>query len=93
MEQYQDSLIYVDMALVRYIHENFLEKLPDFPDPTKPEDMEEPVAVALLVAEDSAFRVSCYPYRQSDVLVGVVVNSLNAENAHAFLNYIMESAS
>jgi len=90
LEAHKDAFLYIDMALVRQIQENFIEEMPAFPDPTKPEEMAEPVAIALRVPEDSPFRIACFPYRKNDVVLGLAVNSENLANAVAFIEYVME---
>lgn len=90
LEAHKDAFLYIDMALVRQIQENFIEEMPEFPDPTKPEEMAEPMAIALRVPEDSPFRIACFPYRKNDVVLGLAVNSENLANAVAFMEYVME---
>lgn len=90
MEAYQDAFLYVDMAVVRQFREADLESIPDFPDPTKPEEMEEPVAIALAVPRDSGLMDTCYPSWKSIVALGLVVNTKNLPNAQAFVDYVME---
>lgn len=90
LEQYAEFLLYVDMAVVRQLRSELAVTLPIFPDPTKPEAMAEPVAVALRIPQDSAFKDTCYPYMETDIGIGLVVNSQNLSNALAFLKYIME---
>ena len=88
-EKYSEYFLYADMAVVRNIQEELFEA-PVYPDPTKPEEMAEPVAVALLVPADSGFIENCYTYGKSDIAVGIVVTSENMTNVLAFLDYIME---
>lgn len=90
LKQYADYLLYVDMAVVRQLQGDMTEALPIFPDPTQPEAMIEPVAVALRIPRDSVFKDTCYPYIGTDIGIGLVVNSQNISNALAFLNYVME---
>lgn len=87
--QYAEYFLYADMAVVRRLQEELVES-PQFPDPTKPEEMEEPVPVALLVPSDSDFTTTCYPYNKDGVVVGIVSASENQENALAFLDHIMQ---
>lgn len=89
MEKYADYFLYADMAVVRKLQEE-LEKAPVFPDPTKPEEMAEPVAVALRIPMDSGFKENCYTYWKTDIAVGIVATAPNLENVLAFLDYIME---
>ena len=45
LEQYSGQLLYVDMAVILKENESMEAGGPDYPDPRKPEDMEEPVPV------------------------------------------------
>lgn len=89
-EAYGEYFLYADMAVVRRLEDQLLEEAPEYPDPTKPEEMEEPVPVALLVPEGSGFMESCYPYHKNNVVVGIVATTDNMENALAFLDHIMQ---
>jgi len=86
---YGEYFLYADMAVARVFQES-VEPITEFPDPTKPETMAEPVPVALLLPEDNAFRSLCYPYTKGDVALAVVINSPNIPNALAFVDHIME---
>ena len=88
-EKYGDYFLYADMAVLRQLQEELIES-PVFPDPTKPEEMAEPVAIAIRVPQGSGFWESCYTYWRSDIAVGIVATSENMENVLAFLDYIME---
>jgi len=87
--QYAENFLFVDMALVRQLLEDEVQSV-QFPDPTKPEEMEEPVPVALLLNGNSAFTVQCFPHNTKSVAVGIVFNSKNLENALAFMDFIMQ---
>lgn len=87
--QYAKNFLYADMAVVRRIFENGVE-VTRYPDPTKPENMEEPVPVALLLRENCDFALKYYPNNQGCVAIGIMANSENLENALAFLNYVMQ---
>ena len=87
--KYAEHFLYVDMAVMRLFLDE--EVLPaQFPDPTKPEEMEEPVPVALLINADNVFATTCYPHIKNGVAIGIVGNSQNLENALAFLDHIMQ---
>lgn len=88
-EAYADYFLYADMAVMRHLQEDLVEA-PVFPDPTKPEEMAEPVAVAIRVPADSGFKKNCYTYWKTDIAVGIVATSENMDNVLAFLDYIME---
>lgn len=87
--QYAENFLYVDMAVVRMFLDTEVESV-QFPDPTKPEEMEEPVPVALLLSGNSDFAAQYYPHKHNTVAIGIIVNSKNLENALSFLDYIMQ---
>lgn len=89
MEKYADHFLYADMAVVRQLQEELAEA-PVLPDPTKPEEMVEPVAIALRIPMDSGFKENCYTHWNTDIVVGIVTTAPNLENVLAFLDYIME---
>ena len=89
MIQYAENLLYVDMALVRLMSEENVESI-QYPDPTKPEKMEEPVPVALLLSGNSDFVAEYYPHNRNNVAIGFVITSENMKNAQAFLEYVMQ---
>ena len=63
-----------------------------YPDPTKPEDMEQPVPVALLLPQENGFRQLNYGSLKTPIALGFVVNSGHTQNALAFLDYIFPEA-
>ena len=89
---YEPYFYYVDMAVVRKI-EKAQDNLddtyePDYPDPTKPEEMEEPVPVAIYV-ENAALQESYY-FRGEGVVVGVYANTTHLDTAVRFIDYLFE---
>ena len=87
LTQLQDSLLYIDLVYMEAKLSG--EEVPTpFPDPTKPEEMEQPVPVALLLPQENNFRQMCYGSIKTPIVVGLVVNSDNTQNALAFLDYI-----
>lgn len=88
-EQYGEYFLYMDMAVARRLEEE-LEEAPVFPDPTKPEEMEEPVPVALLLPETSGFKEACYPYHKDGIVFGIVSTTDHMETALAFLDHVMQ---
>lgn len=79
-----------------YIDASRLEELsaphegtPPFPDPTKPEEMGEPVPFAIILQPEWDFSETCYPYTYGDDAIGLVAGAKNTEYAKAFLQYIL----
>ena len=87
--KYAEYFLYMDMAVMRLMSDEEGETI-RLPDPTKPEEMEEPVPVALLVNGDSIFADACYRNMSNGIAIGIVVNAKNLENALAFLDHIMQ---
>ena len=88
LTQLQGSLLYIDLVYMEAKLSG--EEVPTpFPDPAKPEEMEQPVPVALLLPQENSFRQMCYGSITTPIVVGLVVNSGNAQNALAFLDYIL----
>lgn len=85
--QYAEYFLYADTALVRRLQDEPMNSL-QYPDPTKPEEMEEPVPVALLIPTGSDFIAACYPSHKSDIAVGIVASTENMNTALEFLDYI-----
>ncbi len=88
-EKYSEYFLYADMAVLRQLQEELIEA-PVFPDPTKPEEMAEPVAIGLRLPADSGFKESCYTYWKTDIALGIVATTEHMETVLAFLDYIME---
>ena len=85
--QYAEYFLYADMALVRRLQEEPMTTL-QYPDPTKPEEMEDPMPVALLIPGNSSFIAACYPSQKSGIAVGIVASTEKVDTALAFLDYI-----
>lgn len=88
-EKYAPYYLYMDLAVLEQVQENF-ESVPEYPDPTKPDAMVEPVPVALMLPEKGDFTTLCYLYAADHAAVSVLGNTENLDNALAFLDYIME---
>lgn len=87
---YGDKFLYADLAVLEQIQQSS-EELPHVPDPTKPEQMERPVPMALRISADAAFADRYFYYYNEDVFIGLVLNSQNLDNALAFLDYLYET--
>lgn len=90
-ERYKDYFLYADNAIVQQLKDmSVVEELPEFPDPTKPELMQEPIPIAVQIPEDTQFHQLCFSGRDTYAVYGIAVNAVNLENTLAFLDYIME---
>ncbi len=88
MDALAHHLLYIDASLLEKMNE-FSEEAPLYPDPTKPEEMEQPVPVAIMLQPNWEFAKVCYPYTYGETAVGLVSNAKNSINAEAFLQYIL----
>ena len=94
LEAYEPYLYYIDYAVLEAKQEaadNLEEFTGTYPDPTKPEEMEEPVPVGVSLANASEEFNNTYVFK-TDAVFGIVVNSPNPENALNFLDFLFESA-
>lgn len=71
LEQYGDSLFYIDNAVLREVEEarqnNLLDNAPAYGDPRHPEDMREPVPVGVCLRADSPL-LQDYVFREESLL-------------------------
>ena len=88
-EKYASYFLYIDMAVLREM-EAAVDEGPLLPDPTKPELMEEPVPVALMLPEGNLLQEVYYRGRTVPICLGILGNTENLERALAFLDYITE---
>lgn len=88
-DRYREYFLYMDLAVMDKLEES-LDSDFQYPDPAKPEEMEHPVPVALMLPPDGSFTELCYPHVTDRAVVSVVVNSLNIPYALAFLDHIMK---
>ncbi len=85
--QYGAYFLYMDLAV---LEGQEAETVAEYPDPSKPELMAEPVPVALLLPENSSFWQLCYSQTQGPVAICILGNTQNTDNALAFLDFITE---
>lgn len=90
LRAYEDMLLYVDGAVLEKMdHLSQQENPLQFPDPTKPEEMEDPIPVAVRVLDGSEFADVFFSNQQS-IVIGIVANAPNPENAVFFVDYVVE---
>lgn len=86
LEQYSGQLLYVDMAVILKENESMEAGGSDYPDPRKPEDMEEPVPVFVDVsASDKIGQL----YSEGKNVFFAIVGNDSRGHAYAFLNYLL----
>lgn len=81
-------LLYVDMSRMEELSAP-QDGVPAFPDPTKPEDMGQPVPFAVILQPQWAFSDACYPYTYGNDAVALVAGGKNTANAEALFDYIL----
>ena len=81
--------MYVDMEVVRQIKNTKLpEDMPEYPDPTMPENMIEPIPVAIRLSESVSFVKQFFLKNEGHTAIAFAVNAKNLDNALAFLEFI-----
>ena len=93
MKKYEAYFLYYDRSFVEkmkntdmtYDHTTPIV----YPDPKKPELMEEPVPVFIDVSKCKNLQ-EIYPYRKEECLISFAVNGKNNTKALEFINFIME---
>ena len=81
--------LYMDAALVD-IFASSAEEMPQIPDPTAPEKMEDPVPIALQIPEGSVFDNVYYSHTENVIAIAAVKNAPNLANAIRFLSLLYE---
>lgn len=94
LAKYEPYFYYVDQAVIDETYElaetvSLDENYPEMPDPTKPEEMENPIPVGLFVT-DCERLTNTYYFGGDYSVIGVMVNAPNLENSIKFIDYIFE---
>lgn len=94
LEQYAPYFYYVDMATVREIEaaQDALDEeyVPVYKNPRKPEEMEEPVPVGLLI--ESSRLKEAYYFRGEDLVLGVYGNTTHLDAALSYIDYLFSQS-
>lgn len=92
-EAYKDSFYYIDGAVANSIANGEYDitfKLDTlYKDPLKPEEMEDPVPVGVLLPANSPI-LKDYLFKTDDVAVSVMINTTRPEIASKFLDYFLQ---
>lgn len=88
LESWEAYLLYIDRVVYDRISLG-TETEYVLPDPTRPEDMEEPIPVALTIPDSSVLWDS-YTFMAETPAAGIVINTQRPENARRFLEFIMQ---
>ena len=90
IKTYEPYFYYIDRTVVETINANSSDLdfvMPALPAPTKPEEMEDPVPVAIIVNDFSRLNDSYY-FNGDVTALGVMVNSEHTEYAVSFIDYL-----
>lgn len=89
---YEPYFFYVDRKVVEAKDEansnNEDYELP-YPDPTQPQDMEDPVPVGILLDAASEEFSQSFAFSSTQAVIGIVCNTTRSEQASAFLDYVL----
>lgn len=94
LEKYTPYFYYVDRKTVEEL-EKAQDNMDDsyvavFTDPTKPEDMEEPVPVAIFVDSSQALHDNYY-FRGDDLVLGVYCNTKHLDASLSYIDFLLSS--
>lgn len=89
---YEPYYFYVDRKVIEEqseAAENLEESPVEYPDPDKPEEMEDPVPVGLYLTDCDKLDGN-FAFTQTPVVIGIIVNSTHTETAVQFLDYLFQ---
>lgn len=90
--KYSPYFYYIDQSVVDEVaqirEENDNEYLPEYPDPSKPEEMETPIPVAIYVSDSQKLNGS-YAFRTDTVALGIIGNTKHLDTAIQFIEYLL----
>lgn len=93
LEKYADSFYYVDGAVMEEIEAASdaydFDYEPDYGDPRRPEEMENPIPMGIFLNEDCSL-LDDYYFRGEDVAVSVVINTQRPGLASEFIDFLMQ---
>lgn len=84
-DKYKEYFLYVDQAIIDDENSTVME----FPDPTNPDAMKDPVPVMLNISHCKKIS-DIYTSEEETLVFGLIANAPHPTNIKNFLNYIME---
>lgn len=91
LEKYKDKLVYIDGAVLQQLSvpvgQTVDESAIKYPDPTKPETMQEPIPVAINVSGCAKLQ-SAYYLPNTTLYLGVIANTPRPELTLQFIDYL-----
>ena len=92
LEKYADRLYYIDGAVLEKLRAPVGETTNTagiiYPNPTKPENMEDPIPVGIAVGDREGLRSSYYYSPDTVLYLGVITNTQRSELTKQFIEYI-----
>ena len=92
LEKFSDRLYYIDGAVVQQLSAPVGEAVdPDaviYPNPHKPENMQDPIPVAIDVSDRVNLRDSYYYSPDTTLYLGVISNTARSELVRQFIDYV-----
>lgn len=93
LAKYEPYFYYIDRAVIEALDEAYTtaqkDTIPEFAEPTKPEEMKEPIPVGIFVTDCSKLTDN-YQFMGDYVVLGVIGNTARLENTLKFIEYIFE---
>lgn len=91
---YEPYFYYVDQKVVQELQESMTnadqtDTLPAYPDPTKPEEMEQPIPVGIRIPDNEALTEN-YAFLSDDLVLAVLSNTGHPEAASKFIDFVMQ---
>lgn len=90
---YEPYFYYVDQTVVQELQESLTNPeqkyIPDYPDPTKPEEMDQPIPVGIWIENPGALADN-YAFLDGGLVLAVFPNAKNPEAASKFIDFLMQ---
>lgn len=94
LEMYEPYFYYVDQTVVEQIDEaaDNLDTAfqPNYPDPRKPEEMEQPIPVGIYLNGNEELLKNFY-FQQDDIVIGIYANTKHLDTALSFLDFLQNN--
>ncbi len=95
--RYESRFYYIDQVYLDLLDEVESESpfdpsivVPDSPDPTKPEEMKEPVPVGIFISDSEKLNAT-YQFNGDYTALGIMVTSPHLETSISFIEYLLDN--
>jgi len=93
LEKYKSRLLYIDLTVYEYLESASASDSAtnniEYPDCTKPEEMENPVPIFISV-DDCSKITNLYSYDPKELCFGISITTPHSEQISKFLDYVIE---